>query len=385
MTTTPQRRTRGSGSIRERAKGVWQIRYDGAPDIDGKTKKIAETVRGSKREAERVLRERVGAVDAGAYIEKSDTKVSEFMDRWLSTYVATNTSLKTQEGYRYFITTHINPLLGSIPLQRLTGSHVQQLYAVMLDKSLSAMTILHCHRILKGALSRAVQWGELIRNPADSATPPRPEKKELKTWDAETFQRFLHAARDSKFRDFYHLAALTGLRRSEICGLKWSDVDLDQGSLRVVRTLQRIEGMGLVEGQPKTARSRRTIALSPGATELLRSIRAQQAERRLVAGEVWKGNDHVFTTLEGAPIGGSRVSIDFAKIVREHNLPHLTLHGLRHTAASLMIAGNVHARAIADILGHSSISITMDVYGHLLNDTQRDAVNVLDEQLSTVK
>ncbi|MCH7625801.1 MAG: site-specific integrase [Chloroflexi bacterium] len=191
----------------------------------------------------------------------------------------------------------------------------------------------------------------------------------------------MEAASASRFKDFYHLAALTGMRRSELCGLKWNDVDLDAGALRVVRTLQRIDGQGLVEGQPKTDRSRRSIGLSAGAVEVLRHIRATQAELRLAAGELWQSRDFVFTNPDGSPISGERVSKDFAKIVRANDLPYLTLHGLRHTAASLMIAGNVHARAIADILGHSSISITMDVYGHLLNDTQRDAVKVLDEQL----
>lgn len=136
-----------------------------------------------------------------------------------------------------------------------------------------------------------------------------------------------------------------------------------------------------MEGQPKTDRSRWTIGLSAGAVEVLRRNRAGQAEQRLAAGPLWQERDFVFSNPDGTPISGERVSKDFMKIVRSNDLPYLTLHGLRHTAASLMIAGNVHARAIADILGHSSISITMDVYGHLLNDTQRDAVKVLDEQL----
>ena len=118
---------------------------------------------------------------------------------------------------------------------------------------------------------------------------------------------------------------------------------------------------------------------------MLRHVQATQAEQRLAIGELWQDHEYVFTNPNGAPIRGVRVTDDFTRIVRDNALPHLTLHGLRHTAASLMIAGNVHARAIADILGHSSISITMGVYGHLLNDTQRDAVNVLDEQLMSGK
>ncbi|MCH8865674.1 MAG: tyrosine-type recombinase/integrase [Proteobacteria bacterium] len=201
--------------------------------------------------------------------------------------------------------------------------------------------------------------------------------------DADTFQAFLEVAKDSPFRDMYHLAALTGMRRSELCGLKWADVNLDNAELRIVRTLQRIDGQGLVEGQPKTQRSRRTLALGNSAVDLLLRVRAEQAEQRLKIGELWQSRGFVFTKDDGAPISGERVSKDFAKIVRTNGLPHLTLHGLRHTAASLLIAGGVHPRTIADILGHSSISITMDVYGHLINGVQREAISILDERLAS--
>ncbi|MCH7653481.1 MAG: sigma-70 family RNA polymerase sigma factor, partial [Chloroflexi bacterium] len=267
-------------------------------------------------------------------------------------------------------------------LQKLTGQHIQGLYAAMMNNGLSNRTVLHCHRVLKGALRRAVTWEVLTRNPADTVSPPRPQDKNLQTWDVDTFNAFLEAAKESPYLSMYKLAALTGMRRGELCGLKWDMVDLDAGHLRVTKTLQHIDGQGLVEGQPKTHRSRRTISLSAGAMDVLRGVRADQAEQRLSIGEVWRGTGYVFVTPIGTPIGGERVSKDFARIVKGSGLPYLTFHGLRHTAASLMIAGGVHARTIADILGHSSITITMDVYGHLLKGVQEEAVNILDGQLS---
>ena len=378
---TTARRDRYSGSIEKRGTS-WRIRYWLPQDSNGKRKQQSETVRGTKKEANTLLRQRLAEIENGGFIPKDSQTVAQYMDYWMRTYVQTNTAPKTQQGYLYNIERHINPVLGGVELQKLNGQQIQGLYAVMLNDGLSNRTVLHCHRVLKGALRRAVTWEVLSRNPADAVSPPRPIAKNLQIWEVDTFQAFLVSAKDSPYLGRYKLAALTGMRRGELCGLKWDAVDLDAGHLRVTRTLQHIDGQGLVEGQPKTDRSRRTISLSAGALEVLRGLRVAQAEQRLSIGEVWRGTGHVFTTPIGTPIGGERVSKDFAKIVKQSDLPHLTFHGLRHTAASLMIAGGVHARTIADILGHSTITTTMDVYGHLLKGVQEEAVSILDGQLS---
>ena len=384
MTTRSQRRAKGSGSVRERppGSGRWQIRFDGPQEVSGNPTKLTETYRGSRREAERRLRELLGLVESGDHVHKSTQTVADFLQKWLDTYVATNTSLRTQQGYRHYIRRHIGPTLGNIRLQALTAPQIQGLYVKMLGLGLSKRTVLHCHRVLKQALRFAVLWGDLMKNPADVATPPRPEKYELKAWDADTLDTFLDAAQDSQFREFYSMAALTAMRRSELCGLKWDDVDLDHDSLRVVRTLQRIDGAGLVEGRPKTNGSRRTVSLNQTCKEVLQRVRSIQAKNQMRLNGIWEGRGYVFTNENGTPISGERVSKDFAKIVCQAKIPHLTLHGLRHTAVALMIAGGVHPKSIADILGHSSISTTMDVYGHLINGVQKDAMSVLDERLT---
>ena len=383
--TTTRRRAKGTGSVRERSKGRWEVRFDGPPDAAGERPKVYETVRGSRRDAERTLRERLGVVDSGSYVPKSAETVAAFMGRWLDTYAATNTTIRTQQGYRHYVESHIKPALGAIVTQNLSAAQIQGLYASMLARGLAPRTVLHCHRVLRGALGHAVKWGELIRNPTDAVTPPKVEKPELQTWDPDIFHSFMEHAKDSPFRDLYYFAVLTGLRRSELCGLKWKDVDLGTSTMRVARTLQRIKGRGLVEGQPKTQRSRRTIELSQGATELLSRVRIAQLERKLACGDAWRGHGHVFNGVDGAPISGERPSRDFAAIVRSASLPHLTLHGLRHTAAALLIAGGVHARAIADIMGHSSIATTMDTYGHLMRGVQGEAVSIIDESLAAVR
>ena len=173
--------------------------------------------------------------------------------------------------------------MGNVALQDLTARHIQAMYAKMLAK-VSARTGLHTHRILRETLSHSVRWGLISRNSADAATAPRPQAKEMAMWDVDTIHSFARAAQASRFHDFYHMAVLTGMRRSKLAGLKWGKVDLANGRLSVTTTLQRIDGKGLVEGQPKTLRSRRSIALSPVAVDLLHSIRGRQMEQQLTAG-----------------------------------------------------------------------------------------------------
>jgi integrase len=204
------------GSIRQRSKGSWQLRHEGPPDGTGKRKYLSETIKGNKKEAERVLRERLAAIENGGYVAKHKETVSDFMQRWLDTYAATNTTLRTQEGYQGNIQRYITPAIGNVELQKLTPSYIQGMYAALLEKGLSNRTVLHVHRVLSEALKHAARWGVLARNPADATTPPRAEQEELEMWDVPTVNLFLEAVTGHRFQDFYHLALLTGMRRSEL-------------------------------------------------------------------------------------------------------------------------------------------------------------------------
>ena len=381
MGNTPRRRAKGAGSARERSKGSWELRYDGPPDASGKPTKAYETVRGSRRDAERTLRQRLGMVENGAFVSKTKDTVAEFLWKWMDAYAATHTTPRTQQGYRGNIK-RIATVIGAIQLQALQPGHVQGMYAEFLERGLSARTVLHTHRVLREALAHAVKWGLLLRNPADAVDPPRPERKTLEMWDTETIHAFLKATVGSPFGDLYHLAVLTGMRRSELAGLKWEYVDLDSGKLSVVVTLQRITGKGLVEGQPKTGRSRRVIALSPITVTLLHEIRRQQIENQLKAGPAWRNTGYVFTQVDGSAIDPDRISRNFARAVRDSGLPHITLHGLRHAHATLLLSAGVHPKVVSERLGHSNIAITMDTYSHVLPDLQESAAQAIDEQLS---
>jgi site-specific recombinase XerC len=163
-----------------------------APEGLGHTT-VTETLRGSRAEADRVLRERLGQVDDRSYVSKSNETVADFIQKFMETYVTTNTTLRTQQGYPNYVRQYIDPALGTIRLQSLTAPQIQRMYAGMLGKGLSNRTVLHCHRLLKQALRHAVKWGVLVQNPAEAVDPPRPERKDIKMWDNETIHTFLEA------------------------------------------------------------------------------------------------------------------------------------------------------------------------------------------------
>ena len=365
-------KSRRQGTVNQRYKGSWELKWYGPADQNGNQKRISETVRGTKKEAEKILRERLLSVDNGSFVDKSKETVSEFMNRWLETYAATNVTLRTAHGYEGYSRRYINPTIGKVALQSLTPSQVQKVYADMLERGLSNTTVLHLHRLLKEALGHAVKWGILARNVADAASPPRSEQKQMAMWDVPTIIDFLELSHGTRFGHIHEFAVLTGLRRSEICGLKWESVDLEAGSLSVVATLQRIKGHGLVTGTPKTKRSRRTVDLAPETIDILRTIRGGQMAQQLEYGSVWQNTGYVFTDIDGSPLAPDMVTKDFCGLVREHGLPQLTFHGLRHAFATLGLKAGISPKVVSEALGHSNIGITLDTYSHVLPNMQTE-------------
>jgi integrase len=371
------------GSITQRTKGSWQLRYDGPADATGKRSQVNETVRGTRREAESVLRERLTAIEAGNYVARSKETVGQFMESWLEVHAMPHTAPKTLDGYRGNVSRYIIPCLGATQLQALTPRCVQGLHRWMLDKGLSNQSVTHAHRVLSKALNDATSWGIITKNPASSVSPPRPERKEVEVWDMDSINTFMEASQDSPFHEAFMLALHTGMRRSEITGLRWHGVDLPASTIRVTGTLQRVTGHGLLAGQPKTKTGRRAIALGPTTIDLLHGLRGKQLALQAELGDLYQNEDgHVFTNDLGKPIDSNRLSREFAKVVKRAGLPHATLHGLRHCMASLMLADGASIKTVAEKLGHSNPSLTLDVYSHLLPTIQEQAAEALDKRLA---
>lgn len=371
-----------NGSIRQRSKGTWRLRYDGPPDPTGKRRQISETVHGNKKEAERVLRDRLAALESGSYVTRTKETLGSFMLSWLDGYAATHTTPRTQMSYRGNISRYIIPCLGGVQLQALTPRHIQKLHTWMLAKGLSNQTVVHAHRVLSEALKHAAAWGVIPKNPAQSVSPPRPEPQEVVVWDEDTLHQFLGASQDSPFHDAFLLALYTGMRRSEITGLRWEGVDFSANTLRITGTLQRVTGHGLLAGQPKTKTSRRAVDIGQPTVELLHGIRGTQLALRADLGDLYQNEaGYVFTDDLGRPIDSDRLSREFHEVVQTAGLPPATFHSLRHCHASLMLADGASIKTIAERLGHSDPALTLRVYSHLLPGIQRQAVEALHKRL----
>lgn len=370
-------------SIEQRSPGSWRLRHDGPRGANSKRNQVTETIRGTRKEAERILTERLAALDNGGYVAKHKETVAQFMESWLNSYASTHTSPRTVMGYKGNVNRYIIPCLGSVSVQRPTPRHVQDFHKWMLEKGLSNQTVVHAHWVLSEALKHAVAWGIIPKNPAEAVSPPRPENKGVQVPAMDVIKRFLAAAEDSPFLDAFKLALYTGMRRSELTGLRWEGVDFATNTLRVTGTLQRVTGKGLLSGQPKTKASRRAIDLGKSAVDLLHSVRGKQLALQAELGELYQNEGgYVFTDQLGNPIDSNRLSREFHRIVKAVGLPDASLHTLRHFHASLLLANGASIKLVAERLGHANAAITLNVYSHLLPGLQRQAAEALDERLS---
>ncbi len=277
-------------------------------------------------------------------------------------------------------------------LANLNAMHIQGLYADLLrpkpdGAGLSGSTVQKVHHALHKALSQAVKWNLIPRNPSDAVKAPTPTTKEMRPLSAEEAQRLLEAAKEDRFEAFYVLAVHTGMRRGELLGLKWDDVDLDAAIsvLRVRRTQTRTRGgRGIALGDVKTKKSRRTIRLTLRAVEALRRHRARQAEEKLAVGGVYSDRGMVFAGEIGNLINPSNLrQRSFTPLLKRAGLGEegITFHDLRHTCASLLFKKNVHPKFVQELLGHASVAITLDTYSHMLPGMGGEAADAIGEAL----
>jgi len=237
--------------------------------------------------------------------------------------------------------------------------------------------------VLREALKHAELWQLIARNPADAVSPPRFPRREIPALSVEDTRRLLQQAEGTPWYAIIYLAVATGARLGELLALRWSDMDLDGGVMRIARTAQRITGRGLVYSTPKTPSSSRSVALSPETVRVLSEHRRSQLELRLVLGPAYEDSNLVFAWGNGHPLERGAVRSALKKIARSAGLTPPRFHDLRHTAATLMLVSGVHPKIVSERLGHATIAITLDTYSHVLPDMQRDAANLLDAILRT--
>jgi integrase len=377
------------GHITKRGKNSWSIVLSLGYDPEtGRRRQQWVSVKGTKRDAEKRLAELLHEVDTGGFVKPGKVTMAEYLRQWLQDYAASNVRPRTFQRYKGIIERHLIPALGHILLTQLKPSHVQACYTKSLkgrldgrEGELTAKTVLQHHRVLSEALSHAIKWGLVARNVAQAVDPPRPVNREMRTLDREGVRAFLEVARSTEYYPLFHLAVYTGLRRGEILGLRWKDVNLDMASLSVVQTLQRLKGGLTVFLGPKTAKGRRSVALSPAAVLVLRAHHERQGQLRAILDGRLSEDDLVFSHPDGSPLKPDTVSHAFSEIARKAPLRGLRLHDLRHTHATLMLQQGVHPKIVQERLGHANIAVTLDTYSHVLPGLQEAAALRFDEGL----
>ena len=367
--------------LRKRGKNSWAFQIEYPPDPStGKRDRGWVTVRGSKKDPERALTAAVYERDQGIDIRPDRVTIAGLLDRWLVDQVK-GRGLEPGTKTRYAqATKRITGLIGSIRLQLLRPAHVQGCWARLQEHGLANSTIGVDARIFGQALRWAVRMQLIATNPADAVSPPSWERTESVTLSSANSARLLGVCDDPELRRIVYVALQTGLRISEILGLQWGDIDFDSGRAAIARAVKLIDGKHALRA-PKSAHSRRSVALGEQTLTALREQRQWQRERRLQWGGAYVNHDLVFAD----PLGDIRplhtVRVPFKRAARLTGFPDLRFHNLRHSSATLALKAGVHPRIVSERLGHASVAITMNVYSHVLPDMQRDAADALERLL----
>ena len=328
----------------------------------------------------------LGDAARGVVFDDQNMTVGEYLDRWLRDVVRGSVRESTFDRDSYLVRVHIKPALGRAKLKKLTGLDVQALYRDRLDAGLSPATVAKVHAVLHKALAQAVGWDLVPRNPARAAKAPRPAPGEMRPLSREEARKLLDAARGDRFEALYALAVTAGMRRGELLGLRWSDVDLQNASVSVRRTLTRADnGRRLAFAEPKTKKSRRTIRLAEVAAEALEAHLERQLGEIEVIGDPYADQGLVFATGAGTPVNPSNLSQrSLAPLLKRAGLPRIRFHDLRHTCATLLLSEGVHPKFVQELLGHATIAITLDTYSHVLPGMGDQTARAMQGALSAI-
>ena len=372
------------GSIKKDGNS-WNVVFDlGKDPVTGKRKQKRKRGFKTKKEAEKYINEQLNAIDKGTYFEPSEISLTEYLDYWLDNHAKPNTAQRTYENYQYMINVHLKPVLGHINISKLQPSHLQEYYAQKLSNGkideggLSAQSVKHHHRLIFKALKDAVKWQLIVRNVAEAVTPPKTRKVEMQTGDNEQVRTFLDVSKDSTYFPIYLTAINTGMRRGEVLGLRWQDIDFENNIIYVRQSLQEVKKEGLTFKEPKSGKSR-SITITSSLTKEFKKIYKQQLENKLLLGQGYQDLDLVFAQRNGKPIQPTEMARNYRKMVDISGLPYIRFHDLRHTHATLLLKQGVHPKVVSERLSHSTIGITMDTYTHVLPNMQKEAAQLLEQ------
>jgi integrase len=376
-----RKRGNNEGSIYEHWRNGKKVGYRGAYTVHTAEGRKRRYVSGKTREEVRLkLAKAMADRDGGLIFDAGNLTVGEYMDRWLSDSVRGTVRVSTYERHDGIIRTHIKPTLGRIKLKSLAPTHVRGLHREKLDSGLAPSTVRKIHSTLHKALSQAVSDGLIPRNAA-AVKAPRPDPEEMHPLSADEARALLKVAHGERFEALYMLAITTGLRRGELLGLRWRDVDLEYGVLRVGRALVR-EGGRYRLGETKTKRGHRSIRLASQAMSALVAHRKRQLEERMRLAGLYEDHDLIFATQKGTPLNPENlVKRSFKPLLEWAGLPEIRFHDLRHTCATLLLGRGVHPKLVQELLGHATIAMTLDTYSHFLPSMGDQTARAMEDTL----
>lgn len=374
----------------ERRGDAWRVVIEAGRDpATGRRRRIVRSGL-SYQQARRVLRRLLTDLEDQTYVERSKATLATYLEEWLRGH-AMVAAENTLEVYGHQVRAYVSPHIGAIALQDLDPTDLDHLYAVLLksgrrDKTgLSLKTVRNVHVMLHRAFEDAVEHDRIRRNPASRAKPPsarraRRPAAQRNTWSRDDTEAFLDHVAEDPLRALYTLVLTTGMRRSEVLGLLWDQVDLEEGHLAVVQALVEVGHRPQLKPFPKTDHSRRRIALDAATVRELRRHRREQVEERLAVGDGYYDHGLVFADEDGTPLNPTSISRRFARQAHQAGLPDLSprpFHGLRHTYATLALEAGVPIEVVSKRLGHASIAITADLYQHVTKTVDRDAAEAV--------
>jgi integrase len=366
-----KRRGNNEGSIYRRKDGYW-VGQDGVETATGRKTRY---IYGKRHEEIREkLTKAIADRDGGFIFDDENISVGECLNRWLNDSVRGSVRASTYTSYEGQVRRYIIPAIGRIKLGKLTPAHIQHLYREMQDRGLSTRTVQYTHAVLRRALKQAKRWGMVDRNVAEDVDPPRLKRGEIQPLDREQTRTLLQTAEGDRLHALYVVAVTAGLRPGEMLALRWSDVDLEAGALRINRALS-----GSEFAATKTPRSRRKVELSSTARAALRAHRKRQLEEQMKKAGLWKDHGLVFPSAVGTPLSHCNVVRSFKALLTRAGLPAGTrLYDLRHTCATLLLNSNVHPKYVQELLGHVSIAQTLDTYSYVFKGMDSGIGDAMD-------
>ncbi|NSW83570.1 MAG: site-specific integrase [Syntrophothermus sp.] len=380
-----KKRGNNEGTIYRRKDGTWcaQITVGRDPDT-GKPKRVTFYGKTRQEVAEKLARA-LNDVKQGTFMEPSRLTVGEWLDIWLNDYKRLDLRPTTWESYEVMVRCHLKPAIGHLALRDLRPEHLQHLYNEKLKAGLSARTVRYIHHVIHCALNQAKENGLVVRNVSEATKLPALKKREIRALTLEEQQRFLEVLEQDRLGVAFKVLLGTGMRRGELLGLKWQDVDLEEATIRVRQQLTPVKGKAIYQ-EPKTEKARRVIPLPRDVVLALKAHKARQAKEKLLAGPSYQDNGLVFCTEIGTPINPRNFNRKFYELRKKAGLGEdVNLHALRHTYATRLLELGEDLKVVQELLGHSRIAVTADTYAHVSPKLKRDAVAKLDGMLTPKK